>query len=160
MVVANTEKDMQADTPVSPTESYDFSQQIGHLLRKAYQRHMAIFQQGISDSQLTSTQFVAICAIEKLQPCSLSDIVKTTAIDQATVRGIIERLKARNLIAVSHDTTDRRKVTVTLRPDGSALLEQTVPFAYRISEDTFGALNPGERVAIMYLLRKMSEQPI
>lgn len=158
-MVAKTEKDMPPDSSVTPTGSYDFSEQIGHLLRKAYQRHMAIFQHSIPDSQLTSTQFVAICAIQKLEPCSLSDIVKTTAIDQATVRGIIERLKARDLIAVTHDTSDRRKVMVTLSPAGGALLEQIVPFAQGISEDTFGGLNPGERVAIMYLLRKMSEQP-
>ncbi|MCZ7171512.1 MarR family transcriptional regulator, partial [Salmonella enterica] len=88
----------------------------GHLLRRAYQRHVAIFQQTIPDSQLTAAQFVVLCAVKERQSCSLSEIVRATAIDQATVRGIIERLKARELIAVSHDPSDRRKVVVTVTP--------------------------------------------
>lgn len=136
---------------------YDFTEQVGHLLRRAYQRHVAIFQQTIADSQLTAAQFVVMCAVNERGSCSLSEIVRATAIDQATVRGIIERLKARELVAVSHDTNDRRKVVVTVTPTGHALIEETVPFAHKISEQTFGDLNPAERVAITYLLRKMSE---
>ena len=41
----------------SPSE-YRFSDQIGHLLRRAYQRHVAIFKQTVPDSQLTAAQFV------------------------------------------------------------------------------------------------------
>jgi len=73
------------------------------------------------------------------------------------VRGIIERLKARELIAVSHDPSDRRKVVVTVTPAGLALIDETIPFAHQITEQTFGDLNPAERVAITYLLKKMSE---
>ncbi|QEZ48410.1 MarR family winged helix-turn-helix transcriptional regulator [Cupriavidus oxalaticus] len=136
---------------------YDFTEQVGHLLRRAYQRHVAIFQQTIPDSQLTAAQFVVLCAVRDRQPCSLNEVVRATAIDQATVRGIIERLKARKLIAVSHDPNDRRKVVVTVTPGGLALIDETVPFAKQISEQTFGGLNPAERVAVTYLLRKMSE---
>jgi DNA-binding MarR family transcriptional regulator len=89
--------------------------------------------------------------------CSLSDVVKATAIDQATVRGIIERLKTRLLIEIAQDTADRRKVSLALSPSGADLVEKTIPFAERITQDTFGKLNSAERVAILYLLRKMSE---
>ncbi|ARP94952.1 MarR family winged helix-turn-helix transcriptional regulator [Bordetella genomosp. 13] len=141
----------------APDSSYQFSDQVGHLLRRAYQRHMAIFQQTIPDSQLTAAQFVVLCAVRDRQACSLVEVVKATAIDQATVRGVIERLKTRELLAVSHDPADRRKVLVTLTDAGHALVGEMVPFAQRISESTFGDLNPAERVAILYLLRKMSE---
>jgi DNA-binding MarR family transcriptional regulator len=138
-----------------PADEYVFSDQVGHLLRRAYQRHVAIFQQTISDSQLTAAQFVVLCAIRNFVSCSLSEIVKTTAIDQATMRGIIERLKAREVISVSHDANDRRKVLVSLTPAGVAIIDATVPAAFAVSEATFGNLNPAERVAILYLLRKM-----
>lgn len=147
--------DHRAD-PLATTD-YDFTEQVGHLLRRAYQRHVAIFQQTIPDSQLTAAQFVVLCAVNDRQSCSLSEIVRATAIDQATVRGIIERLKTRELIAVSHDPGDRRKVVVTVTPAGLDLIRETVPFAKQISEQTFGGLNPAERVAVTYLLRKMSE---
>jgi len=136
---------------------YYFSDQVGHLLRRAYQRHAAIFQQHIPDSQLTAAQFVTLCAIHDEGTCSLSDIVKITAIDQATIRGIVERLKLRELILLSHDTSDRRKVLVTLSESGEQLVQSTVPFAAEISEATYGGLNPAERFALAFLLRKMIE---
>lgn len=141
--------------PAVPAEEYVFSDQVGHLLRRAYQRHVAIFQQTISDAQLTAAQFVVLCAVRQSDACSLSDIVKTTAIDQATMRGIIERLKARKVITVAHDASDKRKVLVSLTPAGEAIVDATVPAAFAVSEATFGNLNPAERVAILYLLRKM-----
>lgn len=140
------------------SQSYHFSEQVGHLLRRAYQRHVAIFQRLIPDSQLTAGQFVVMSAVLDQTPCSLSDLVSATAIDQATIRGIVGRLKDRKLIAVSHDVADKRKVTITLTGEGKALIEETIPFAQRISEETFGNLNPAERMAIMYLLQKMSAQ--
>ena len=148
---------MPSPEPVDalPADAYVFSDQVGHLLRRAYQRHVAIFQQTISDAQLTAAQFVVLCAIRQSGSCSLSDIVKTTAIDQATMRGIIERLKARQAIRVSHDANDKRKVLVSLTPVGEEIVDATVPAAFVVAEATFGSLNSAERVAILYLLRKM-----
>ena len=139
----------------APANEYVFSDQVGHLLRRAYQRHVAIFQQTISDTQLTAAQFVVLCAIRQFVSCSLSEIVKTTAIDQATMRGIIDRLKARQVIRVSHDEKDRRKVLVSLTAAGERIVDATVPAAFAVSEATYGNLNSAERVAILYLLRKM-----
>jgi hypothetical protein len=37
------------------------------------------------------------------------------------------------------------------------MIGHTVPLVQQISELTFGELNPAERVAMLYLLRKMAE---
>jgi DNA-binding MarR family transcriptional regulator len=146
-----------ADAPHIPgTDEYYFSEQIGHLLRRAYQRHVAIFQAAIPDSDLTAAQFVTLCAVKEKQACSLNDIVKATAIDQATIRGVVERLKARSLIVVSPDPLDGRKLLVRTTEEGLTLIDQSIPFARQVSEQTFGGLNPAERVAIVYLLRAMT----
>lgn len=140
-----------------PNEDYNFHDQIGHLLRRAYQRHVAIFQEAIPDSHLTAAQFVALSAVKERKGCSLNDIVKTTAIDQATIRGVVERLKARALVEVLPDPKDGRKLLVNATPEGEELIDQTVPFAMQVTERTYGALNPGERIALQFLLRKMLE---
>lgn len=136
---------------------YRFSEQVGHLLRRAYQRHMGIFQQAIPDAQLTAAQFITLCALRELGASSLNDIVKFTAIDQATLRGIVDRLKVRELITVAADPWDGRKVLVANTPAGEDLIDQITPFGFQISEQTFGGLNPAERVALLFLLRKMIE---
>jgi DNA-binding MarR family transcriptional regulator len=144
-------------TPPAPPDAsgYEFSEQIGHLLRRAYQRHLAIFSQTIDDPQLTAVQFAVLSANRRLGPSSMSDLGKATAIDGATVRGIIERLQARGLIELKTNPGDRRKSVVELTERGHRLLEQTTPTAARISEHTMGDLNAVERVAALYLLRKL-----
>ncbi|MFL9825173.1 MarR family winged helix-turn-helix transcriptional regulator [Rhodoplanes sp. SY1] len=135
---------------------YDFREQIGHLLRRAYQRHVAIFQQNAADAQLTAVQFVTLCTLRERGPSSQSELVRATAVDQGTIRGIIERLTARRLVAITTDGDDRRKVIVHLTARGSAMIDRMVPSAHHITELTMGDLAPVERVALVHLLRKMT----
>ena len=158
-MLSNLSSSFESVVSEIPDSSYVFSEQVGHLLRKAYQRHMAIFQQNVGDSQLTAVQFVTLCAIRDHGPSSLTELVKATAADQATIRGIVERLKARDLITLEPDPQDRRKVVVGLSADGDRLVQQTVPCAARISELTMSNLNPAEQVAVLFLLRKMIDDP-
>lgn len=143
---------MQAST----TNDYRFTEQIGHLLRRAYQRHMAIFKETVPDSQLTASQFVVLCSIRDLGGSEIPAIVAATAIDEPTIRGIVERLKWRNLVAVEHEPGDSRHMRVSLTPAGTEVIEQTVPFARQISELTFGELDRNERSALLALLRRIS----
>lgn len=142
----------------APESAYVFSDQIGFLLRRAYQRHAAIFQANISDSQLTSVQFSTMCALRDKGPQSQGELVKVTGVDQATIRGIIERLKARRFVTLSKDSVDGRKVIVALTAAGAEMLGRMVPHAADITELTFGSLNPGERMALVYTLQRMLQE--
>lgn len=152
-VAATTGRSGAADSP--PAGDYDLTEQVGHLLRRAYQHHMSLFQQAIPDSQLTTVQFVTLCAVRDLEPCAQSEVVTRTAIDQATLRGVIDRLKARGLLNVYADPNDKRKLRMMLSEQGRKLVEDMVPVARQITEKTYGTLSPGERVALVYLLRKL-----
>ena len=142
---------------MTPQDGYHFSDQIGHLLRRVYQRHTALFQQYIPDSQLTAAQFVVLCSVRDNSGSSLADIVKATMIDQATIRGVVDRLKQRELVQVDHDRIDRRKVVINLTEAGQDLVRDMEPFAKQITESTYGKLNPAERLALDFLLKKMLE---
>ena len=50
---------------------------------------------------------------------------------------------------------DKRKVIVMLTDAGHRLIDSTTDNAMRITEMTYGQLNPAERVALIYLLKKM-----
>ncbi|MVW70157.1 MarR family winged helix-turn-helix transcriptional regulator [Bordetella sp. 15P40C-2] len=146
-----------ARTATEDSSKYQFSTQVGHLLRRAYQRHTALFQQFIPDSKLTVAQFVVMCALNEDGPTSIANLVKATVIDQATIRGVVDRLKNRELVSLQADPADRRKVMVALTADGQQLVIEMQPFARAITEETFGPLNEAERVALLYLLRKMTD---
>lgn len=134
---------------------YDFTKQIGFLLRRAYQRHTAIFQQTVSETQLTAAQFVVLLTVRDRGSCEIPAIVAQTAIDDASLRGIVERLKWRKLLNAEHEPGDARKMVVSLTPEGQEMLDQTVPFAQEITELTYGDLSAAERKTLVALLHKM-----
>jgi DNA-binding MarR family transcriptional regulator len=141
-------------------EKYDITRQVGHLLRKAYQTHVAIFQSLNNVPQVTPTQFAVLCAVNENGPCSLTVIGRHIVMDLATVRGIIERLSDRGLVSFSRDETDRRQVIAKLTPEGQDIIVTMTPAAKAISEATVQRLNPAERVALQYLLTKISSAEV
>ncbi|CAL8478619.1 hypothetical protein [Caballeronia sp. S22] len=64
------------------SDDYYFNPQAGHLLRHAYRRHIAIFRHAITDFQLTTAQFVTLCAVRDQQDASINDSAKITANNQ------------------------------------------------------------------------------
>jgi MarR family transcriptional regulator, lower aerobic nicotinate degradation pathway regulator len=143
----------------APNSGYDFTKQVGHLLRKAYQAHIAIFQQMCADPQLTSSQLAVLATLRDKGPSSLTEIGNAIVMDPATTRGIVERLKERKLISVLGDKNDGRRVIAELTENGRRLLAKVIPSALAISEQTMQTLNSVERVALLYLLNKISASP-
>jgi DNA-binding MarR family transcriptional regulator len=137
-------------------EAYALSDQIGHLLRRAYQRHTAIFQRRISDLDVTAIQFAVLVAVSDGGIMPLTRIGAATAIDPATLRGVISRLSERDLIMSQNDETDRRQRLVSLTPKGRDLVARLLPDAVEITRETLSPLNPAEVLAIGFLLRKLS----
>ena len=140
-------------------DQYVFSDQVGYLLRRAYQRHLAIFQANAGDPPLTAVQFSTLCALKDNGPQSQGELVKATSVDQGTIRGIIDRLKARGLITFSKDREDARKVIVSITADGQHVLERMVPHAREVTELTMKRLNAAERMALLHTLRLLVEDP-
>lgn len=138
---------------------YDFTQQVGYLLRRAYQRHTAIFQQTVPESRLTAGQFVVMLSVREHGPCEIPAILQHTGIDEASLRGIVERLKWRKLINAEHEPGDARRMVLSLTAEGREIVEQTVPHAQQITELTFGDLNPQERATLVSLLERISNTP-
>jgi len=144
---------------VTLQDEYVLSEQIGHLLRRAYQRHTAIFQQEIPDERLTSVQFAVLVATRDLRAAPIVQISHVTGIDHATLRDIVLRLKKRGLLIVRTGVEDRRQRLVSLSPSGTALVDETVPSAARVTENTLAPLNACERIAALHILTKLAALP-
>ena len=142
-------------TSASPGE-YRVTDQVGHLLRRAYQRHTAIFQAVVPASQLGAAQFVVLCAVRDHPGATIGQIVEVTAMDEPAVRGIVERLRWSGQVAVEHVPGDKRHATVTLTEAGQRTIAETLPHAQQITELTFGDLNADERRQLTHLLRRIS----
>ena len=107
---------------VANDKGYVLDDQVGHLLRRAHQRHTSIFQDQIGDFQLTPLQFAALVKLSDLGKVSQNHLGRLTAMDATTMKGAIQRLNSRRLLEPRPDPTDRRRVLLRLTPKGPPLL--------------------------------------
>lgn len=136
--------------------AYILDDQIGFILRQVSQRHAAIFSAGIGEQDLTATQWAVLAKLLERGPCSQNRLGRRTAMDAATIKGVVDRLGKRGLIDTRPDPEDGRRLEVALSPAGQALAERIVPLAHRITEETLAPLTEAEQAALVVLLRKLS----
>ena len=141
----------------SDSDGYLLENQVGHLLRRAHQRHTSIFQATIDDAQLTPLQFAAVMKLNDVGETSQNQLGRLTAMDAATMQGVIKRLSARNLIARRPDPDDRRRLLLTLTDEGVALVDTATGRGHRISDETLDPLSPVERQTFLALLRRLTD---
>ncbi|MEO9189524.1 MAG: MarR family transcriptional regulator [Acetobacteraceae bacterium] len=136
------------------TLPYVLEQQVGFVLRQVNQRHLALFGE-MMIGELTPTQFSAIVKLREHGSCSQNRLGRLTAMDGATIKGVIDRLTRRGITETSPDPDDARLLMVSLTAAGRRLAEQAVPCAARITEATLAPLSTAERARLLALLDQL-----
>ena len=135
--------------------AYRLEDQVGYLLRRANQRHAAIFFDGLGQ-KLTPMQFAVLIKIGDEGEVSQNLLGRLAAMDPATVQGVVRRLRERELIDARPDPEDRRRSLWRLSDMGKALIQETLSDAEAITERTLGPLDSKERATFLRLLRKLA----
>lgn len=135
-------------------DDYRLDEQVGFLLRRATQRHLAIFAAGIPT--LTSTQFAALAKLCELGPTSQNALGRATAMDAATIKGVVDRLRAKDLIRATRDPEDKRRITLMPTAAGLRHYETSRAAAHRITAETLEPLDAAERAAFLALLARLT----
>lgn len=134
---------------------YVLEDQVGFKLRLAYQKHAEIFAATLPD--ITPTQFSVLWKLHELGTISQNELGRQVAMDAATVKGVIDRLKKRDLVKTAPSITDLRRLDVSLTDAGSALIAELTPKALDISRITTRRLNKREETQLLSLLDKLIE---
>ncbi len=129
-------------------------EQIGFILRQVNQRHTTIFANRIGD-ELTPTQWAALVKLREIGPCSQNFLGRLTAMDGATIKGVVDRLTKRRLTETTPDPEDSRRRLVALTAAGERLLRERVVAAAEITEMTLAPLPAADRAALLRLLKKL-----
>jgi MarR family transcriptional regulator, lower aerobic nicotinate degradation pathway regulator len=133
---------------------YDLDTQIGYLLRRVTQRHLALFATAIPD--VTTTQFAVLARLAELGPQSQNLLGRETAMDAATIKGVVDRLVRQGLVATAPDPADRRRLTVGLSAAGRALFDRLTATALQVTDQTLAPLLPAERAQLAALLLRLT----
>ncbi|WP_425101796.1 MarR family winged helix-turn-helix transcriptional regulator [Tropicibacter sp. S64] len=139
----------------SADHGYLLDDQIGFLLRRAYQRNSTIFLSTVPGN-LTPTQFSVMHRLAEEGPMSQNRLGRSVAMDGATTKGVVDRLTARGLLTTRRDPDDRRRHLVSLSPEGVALINEAVEAAKQVTAETLAPLREKERETLLRLLTRIA----
>ena len=139
---------------MKPIKPYILEDQIGHVLRKVSQRHTSIFST-VMPTELTPTRFAAMAKLWELGPLSQNELGRLTAMDIATIKGVVDRLRVRNLVESERDPNDARRQLIKLTSKGEEVIKKAIPDALEVTKLTVDALTQAETKQLLKLLLKL-----
>jgi DNA-binding MarR family transcriptional regulator len=132
--------------------AYLLDDQIGFILRQAYQRNSVVFGDLFGD-QLTP--WAAIAKLSEVGGCSQNHLGRLIAMDAATIKGVVDRLMRRGLVESAPSATDRRRLLVSLTAGGRKAFEQGLARAFEVSARTLAPLKANEQAVLLRLLKRL-----
>ncbi|SRR5712692_1754294 len=133
---------------------YVLDEQVGFLMRVAMQRHTAIFMSRIVEG-LTQTQFAALAKLMEVGACSQNHLGRLIYLDGATIKGVVDRLRARRFVTTQSDPQDKRRRAIALTESGRRAAEAAVSIAAQITAETLAPLTQDEQRTVLRLLKKL-----
>ena len=133
---------------------YILDEQVGFLLRQVNQRHAVLFAERMG-ADMTTTQWAALSKLREKGPCSQNLLGRMTAMDAATIKGVIDRLSKRGLTETRPDPEDARCLLVDLTEAGRQTVDAAAAAALEVSEETLAPLSPEERQVFLDVLKKL-----
>ncbi|WP_226780118.1 MarR family winged helix-turn-helix transcriptional regulator [Oceaniglobus trochenteri] len=137
-----------------PGRDYKLDAQVGFILRQVSQRHALIFQANAPDG-LTPTQFSTLIRLQENGPCSQNELGRAAAMDVATIKGVVDRLRAKGLVELTEYPGDKRRRLITLTDRARNLIPALKEAGTQITEQTLEPLDKGERDTLIALLSRL-----
>lgn len=125
---------------MTDADAYRLDDQIGYILRRVTQRHLSIFAAAIPE--VTTTQFAVLARLSEIGPVSQNHLGRATAMDAATIKGVVDRLAKLDLVTTTADPADRRRLTVSLTDAGTRLFTSRIATALAVSSNTVAPSQP------------------
>lgn len=155
LTIMPAERAEERPEPARPRPSYRLDESVGHLLRRAHQRHAALFQERGSVGGLTPTQFATLLRLGELGTATQNALGRAVALDPATIQGVVARLRDRGLVEAGRDPLDRRTVVLSLNEAGAAALAEAARQGSQANERLLAPLSAEERRMLIRLLRRL-----
>ncbi len=135
---------------------YPLDGSAGHLLRRAVQRHQALFQERANGLGLTAPQFAALTKLAELRSATQNRLGRLVAMDSATIQGVMKRLVMRGLVRTDRDPMDRRTLVLVMTPAGDVAVTDARAAGAAANGALMAGLDETERAQLIGLLRRVT----
>lgn len=131
-------------------------EEVGQLLRRAHQRASSILSSAFGPGGFTPPQFAVLNKLLDVGSMSQNSLGRAVAMDAATTQGVVRRMIERDLIARTSDTSDRRRVCLSLTGKGRQAVQDALDRAAAAEHAILSPLTPRERQTLVRLLRRIA----
>ena len=131
----------------------------GHLIRRLQQISASVFADNMKalGLDLTSPQFAALRILRDHPGIDQATLAGLIAYDRPTIGGVVDRLAAKGLVQRQTSQEDRRSKSLTLTPEGAALLDKLLPVVIASQDELLAGLTEPERREFVRLAAKVAE---
>lgn len=126
----------------------------GHLIRRAQQRHQALWAP-IVGGELTSVQFAVLTLVRQEPDLDQRTLARRVSLDTSTLADVCKRLEHRGLLARQRDAEDGRRYVLRATAEGSKLVRQLTPAVVRVGDALLEGFSADERETLLVLLKRL-----
>ncbi|MBL4749686.1 MAG: MarR family transcriptional regulator [Amylibacter sp.] len=105
---------------------------------------------------LTPTQFSTLVRIDLVGECSQNKLGRMISMDVATIKGVVDRLKKKDLVNIQPDPNDRRRTIISLTDESKELVSDLHEMGAYITDATLEPLTEKEKKTLLRLLKKIT----
>ncbi len=135
--------------------SFGLDEDIAHLIRRAHQRASATFMSVLATHNLTPAQYFALTRLREKGEVSQNLLGRMSAMDPATIQGVVKRLGDRGLVVRVPDPTDRRRMILSLTDQGLAMIDGLRSGIDELSSKIVAPLSDSEQDQLRVLLKRI-----
>lgn len=150
--MTSTQSDEPRSAHATMADEPEPQRHVGHLLRRAQQRHLATWTRLVSN-EITSVQYTILVVLDRRCEASQRELCDDVDLDRSTVADLMARMERRGLIERRRDPRDARRNTVRLTEHGLAERRRLSPLVHRVQEELTEALPPEDQATLRRILR-------
>lgn len=135
-----------------PASMLALDEAVGHLIRRAQQRHTALWTSEFN-GDLTGPQYAVISAIAGQSGLDQRAVGERASLDKSTTADIVARLESQGWLRFARDPADGRRKTLTLTPLARAALVEVTRRAGLVQERVLQPLPLSRTDAFLDALR-------
>lgn len=135
-------------------ESVEPQRHTGFMLRRAQQRHVAVWQQLIP-GDATNVQYGVLAVLERQPGIAQKELCEELDLDRSTIADVCSRLERQALVSREPAPEDRRRNVLNLTAAGQAKLDELRPLVTAVQREMTSALSTSEHEQLRSLLAKL-----
>jgi DNA-binding MarR family transcriptional regulator len=128
---------------------------INFILTRAQNSVFTHFKNRLARFDVTPVQYAVLKCLWDNGDQSPTQISQSLYLDTSTITGILERMERKELIKRMHSKTDRRAITIRIKPLGKKLQPQIEQAIMGANHEVLAALSEEEFVKLKQLIARI-----